>query len=205
MKKYLHILAALFTALATLSATAAPSARQVLDKTAAALTSAKSVTIKFSISGNHNSGAGTLTMSKQKFAYSAGSVSVWYNGKTQWTLNRQEQEVSITEPTAAELMESNPFSVISGYKNRYDVKMSTASKGYYKVTLTSRVRGAQIKSATVTVKASDYTPTAIDATLSDGSALKIKISSVSKGKSLPAPYFEFNAKSHPGVEVVDLR
>ncbi len=179
-------------------------ALQVMDKVTGKLTSSPSMKIAFTIKSSGGNVNGSLTMAKDKFKYSAADQSVWYNGKYQWVRVGGDSEVSLTEPTANELLEVNPFAVITNYKKNYNAKLLPSTKGTYKVELTSRIKGSWIKSAVITVSSSDYTPISIDCMVNKGT-LKIKINSIVKGKALPASFFTFNAKDYPGVEINDLR
>jgi outer membrane lipoprotein-sorting protein len=188
-----------------IGANAAMTAEQVLDKVAASFTKAASVTVSFSFTSNGHAASGTVTACKNKFSYSAGDLAVWYNGKTQWALQRSANEVTITEPTAAELIESNPFKILSNYKKLYTCKMLSSDNSQYKIQLTAKSKGASVKSATVTVNAKTYNPVAIVATMSGKLKSTITVRSISKGKALPNSYFEYNPKMNSKVEVVDLR
>lgn len=186
-------------------ANAAMTAEQVLDKVAASLTKAASATVTFSFSASGRSSSGTVTVCKNKFTYNAGDLAVWYNGKTQWVLQRSANEVTITEPTAEELIESNPFKLISNYKKLYTCSMVSSDKSQYKIKLTAKSKSASVKTATITVNASTYNPTAITATMSGNMKTSITVKSITKGKALPTSYFVYNTKMNSKIEVVDLR
>ncbi len=187
------------------SANAAMTAEQVLDKVAASLTKAASATVTFSFTTNGKSSSGTVTVCRNKFTYNAGDLAVWYNGKTQWVLQRSANEVTITEPTAEELIESNPFKLISNYKKLYTCSMISSDKTQYKIKLTAKSKGASVKTATITVNAKTYNPTAITATMSGSVKTTITVKSLTKGKALPNSYFEYNTKMNSKIEVIDLR
>lgn len=199
---HLFILVAL--TLTSASASAAPSATQILDKAATVMTSSPSATVKFTMSGAAT-GSGSMTISREKFHFTAGDMTVWFDGKNQWALQKSAGEVNLTEPTNAELVESNPFALISSYKTTYNAKVVSSSSGIYTVELTAKQRHAQIRQATLTINAADYHLRTIDATLSDGKKLRVNVTSLNTGKALPASYFQFNTKSNPQVKLIDLR
>lgn len=201
----MKIILSIFMMVMALGANAAMTAEQILDKVAASLTKAASATVSFSFSANGNSGNGNVTMCREKFSYNAGDLAVWYNGKTQWALQRSANEVSITEPTAAELIESNPFKILSNYKKLYNCSLISSTNGVYKVQLTAKSKSASIKSATITVNSKTYNPVSITASMSSKFKTTIAIKSITKGKALPNSYFEYNTKMNSKVEVIDLR
>ena len=201
----MKILITIAMMLCTLTGVHAITAEQVLAKVSTALTSPASVSVTFGFSGSGGSGSGTMTVCRNRFTYNAGDLAVWFNGKTQWALQRSVKEVSVTEPTASELMESNPFNVVTGYQNHYTCKLLTAPAGQYKVSLTAKSRTATVKSAVITVNSGTFIPMSIEATMSGGAKTTVTVKSFTKGKALPQSYFEFNPKMNPEIEVVDLR
>ncbi len=207
-RKLTHIILAvlLLSAIPVAGAHAAtPTAAQILDKTAKTLTSAKSATIHFAYTASSAHSNGFITISSKKFTLSLGNMAIWYNGTLQWALNRSENEVSLTRPTAAETLETNPFAILTSYKQHYTPTLAKASKSEYTVTLRPKSRNAQITSATIRINAANYQPKALTLRLSDGSTVSATVTSVSTGSALPASYFEYNARANPQIELIDLR
>ena len=180
-------------------------AEQILDKAAASLTSAPSVSIKFTTSGSMGNSTGSITMSGNKFTFTSGELSVWYNGSLQWALMRSAEEVSLTKPTASELIESNPFAIITNHKKLYTAKLLDSANGNYRIRLTPKGRHGHLRTATITIGSSNYAVKALSATLNDNSSFNVKVTSTTKGKALPVSYFTFDAKAHPSIELIDLR
>lgn len=197
---FLLALATTFGAMA-----ASPSAGQILDKTAKTLTSAKSVTVKFGYTAGGKHATGSMTMSGKKFTFNLGNIAVWYNGTHQWALNRSDSEVTLTKPTAAEVVESNPFAILTSYKQHYTPSLTQSTKSEYTVTLKPKKRGGQITTATIRINAANYNPVALTLRLTDGSIVTISVNSVSRGASLPTSYFQYDTRSNPKVELIDLR
>ncbi len=181
------------------------SAEQILDNTSKLLRTSPSLTIKFSVKGNNSSGNGTITMSGNMFIFDSDDICVWYNGTNQWTLQRSVDEVSLTSPTTSELIESNPFAIISKHKQLYTSKVISSSPTTYKIQLTPRNRHSQISSAIITINALTFMPSALSCTLSDKSVMNVTINSTSKGKALAKSHFTFNTKAYPNTELIDLR
>ncbi len=206
LKQPRHVLVfllALTTAFGVIAAS--PLAEQILDKTAKAMTSAKSVTVKFGYTAGGNHSNGSMTMSGKKFTFNLGNIAVWYNGTLQWALNRSDNEVTLTKPTAAEVVESNPFAILTSYKQRYTPSLTKKAKSEYIVTLRPKKRGGQITTATIRINAANYYPAALTLRLSDESSVSVSVTSVSSGAALPATYFQYDTRSNPKVELIDLR
>ncbi len=202
-KLVLALLLALVTSLGVMAAS--PSAEQCLDKTATTLTSSKSITVKFGYTAAGNHANGSMTMSGRKFTFNLGNIAVWYNGTLQWALNRSDNEVTLTKPTAAEVVESNPFAILTSYKQNYTPTLTKSTKSEYTVTLKPKKRGGQITSAIIRINAANYNPMGLTLKLSDGSYITVSVTSVIRGATLPASYFQYDARSNPKVEIIDLR
>src|SRR5690554_4515129 len=54
---------------------------------------------------NSQSITGSMIMKGNQFSLTTEDVKVWFDGKTQWALFEQNQEVNITQPSPEELAE----------------------------------------------------------------------------------------------------
>lgn len=167
--------------------------------------SAPSLTINMTLINDGSAVPGNLTMSGDKFRFTTDEMTMYYDGTTQWTLDTGAGEVSITTPTAEELIETNPLAFMRNYSSRYNVRIVSSSSDKYIVRMTSKTKSTYVRTADVTINASTMMPVSVSAALSTGQNLKINISSTSQGKTLPAATFRFDKKRHPNIEVIDLR
>lgn len=197
------ILAAVFAA-STLTARAA-SATSVLDNVVKTINGAPSLTLNVSMQVDGDTYSAVLTMARDKFSYITGGMTVLYDGKTQWTIDTAEGEVSVTTPTAAELAETNPLAFVRAYKTNYTVTLVSQSQNSYVVKMEARSKSAYVRSALITVDGSTWLPTSVSATLSTGQTMQLGVSSATKGKTLPDATFRYDTKKYPGLEVIDLR
>lgn len=206
MNKIKYALIALMTLAGGLSALAADTATQVLDKVVATIQKAPSLTMNMTVLTGSATESAHITVAKEKFTFGSGDLSVFYDGTTQWTYDKGVEEVSLTTPTADELMETNPLAFISAYKNNYNVSMAQApGTGSYAVRMEARRKSAYVRNAVVTIDKSTNLPTAVTALLSTGQKLNIRIVSATVGKALPVSAFRFDTRKYPGAEVLDLR
>ena len=113
--------------------------------------------------------------------------------------------MSITEPTAEELAETNPLAFVRAYKTGYTVSTLAAPAGSYKVKMVARQKSSYVRSAEVTIDAKTWMPTMVTALLATGQTMTIRIASATKGASLPASTFRYDTRKHPGFEIIDLR
>lgn len=112
----------MIVALASLPVSAATSASDILAAMRSKMVSAKAVEIMFTIPGNDGSVQGNAILSGASFVFHTPQMSVWYDGKTQWTFLNSSKEVSITEPTAEELSASTPFAILNSYHESYKAR-----------------------------------------------------------------------------------
>lgn len=201
----MRLLISIVSLLFAFCADAAITAEQVLDKTISRISSAPSVSINMSINGNNEHVKGTMILCKDRFSFSAGDISVWFNGKTQWVLQHSAKEVTISEPNVEELIESNPFALLSNYKKMFTCRLVKSDKSSYVILLTARTRHSAYKSAIVTINRNTFYPTSVEGTMSNGAKTTVRITSLTKGKSLAPSAFQYNPKQHKGISVNDLR
>ncbi len=205
MKRLIYAIFALCTSLLPAMG-AGTNSTDVLERTADAIRKAGSICATFSMTADGHTSEGEIILSGDRFKISSPQMSIWYDGRTQWAYNPDVREVNITEPTPEELIETNPFVIISSFKSNYTSKSLNSPKGTYRVDLTPRENnGLPVKRAILTVDASTYLPTDIAITIDEGQTMAIHIKSLSKGKNYPLSTFVFNKKSFPKAEIVDLR
>lgn len=180
-------------------------AGEVLNKVLSAVESAPSLTLALKAVSENGSGSGSLTVARECFTFSGEDIKVFYDGKTQWTYQPSEKEVSVTTPTANELAEVNPLAFLRNYQANYKVSMLSSTKTAYKIKMVSNRRSLYIRSAVVTINSSTWLPTEVTAELSNGGKLTVTVLSAVKGKKQTSDYFRFSTSANPGVEVIDLR
>lgn len=187
------------------SAAVADDADATLGNTVGQLSSAKSVKANYTLSSAGESASGTLTFAGSRFVMLSPSVKTWYDGTTQWTYLVDNEEVNITEPTAAEIQQVNPFEILTNYRANYTARSLKAASGTKKIELKAKNPHNDISSAIVTISTANSMPREITVTMRNGRKATISISSVVKGGELPVNTFRFPAAQYPGAEIIDLR
>lgn len=104
MKKILTII--VLMAVAVITSTAAnnssSAAKKVLDQAAAKFNIKSGTTANFTISSDKIKQSGTISIKGNKFQATTPSAIVWYNGKTQWTYVKKNEEVNVSTPNRSE-------------------------------------------------------------------------------------------------------
>ncbi|MCI6830065.1 MAG: hypothetical protein MR924_12585 [Prevotella sp.] len=200
MKRILNILMMLAV---TICSANAQTAKLVLDKTASVLSNKGGVTANFSITGkNIGTTSGKISVKGRMFQATTPQAMVWFNGKTQWTYMKSQQEVNVSNPTEAELQAINPYNFINIYKKGYSYTMKTVSAGY-EVHLKATDAKRQIQEMYITVNKSTYAPSQVK--MRQGKKwTTINVSSLKKA-NLSSSVFTFPSKDYPNAEVIDLR
>ncbi len=203
MKKRLLLFAIIFLSAASIYAV--ETASRILNSSANRIKSAKSLVASYVITADGHKQDGIMTISGERFTISSPQMVSWYDGKTQWTYTSHTGEVNITEPTAEELQQINPFAIIRSFSNNYKAQQLKSPAGTKKIRLTALSPKSDIKTVILTLNAKTLYPTRIDLTMGNRQSVAIQISAVEEGPTLPAANFRFDAKKYPGVQVVDLR
>ena len=150
--------------------------------------------------------SGTIKLAGDKFYWTTPAMTVWYNGQLQWAYVKATEEVNLTEPTPAEIASINPYTLITTYKQNFNVKALKAKNSQQRVAeLTPKKKGTQIDRVVLTVNASTWTPQSFQIYYSDRTHSTIALSQLVTGQNFPDATFVFNKKQYPKAEVIDLR
>jgi outer membrane lipoprotein-sorting protein len=181
----------------------AESAKSILDKAAATVSNPSGVQAKFQmISKQFGSTSGTISVKGRRFHASTPQAIVWFDGKTQWTYMKENDEVNVSNPSEAELQAINPYNFINIYKKGFRLSSRSISR-FYEVHLTPTDRKRNIEEMYIIVDQKTYHPTHVKMRR-NGKWSVILISQL-KSASLSDGIFQFNAKDFPKAEIIDLR
>lgn len=203
MKRF--FLSTLATIILALSSMAADTAMETLEKATAKFKSAPSISAAYTINTPEGKVSGRVSFAGDKFTMTSPEILTWYDGTTQWTYSKANNEVTVTTPTAEELGQINPFTVINTFRNAYTAKNVSAPTGFTKIELTAKNPKSEIANAIVTLNGKTMMPTQINLTTRDKKQISILLSSVTTGQKYNIKAFQFYAPNYPGVQVVDLR
>lgn len=163
------------------------------------------ISSQFTLSRVGNSSEGEIKIYGDKFFLSTTQLSIWYDGRTQWTYSTETNEVNITEPTVEELQQVNPFAIINSFRNQYNATLLKSANSIYRIQLTPLKSGnTSISKAVITLNASTLYPTEIALTI-DNNIITIKTKNIKAIKSVSHQTFVFDNKKYPNAEIIDLR
>ena len=181
----------------------AAQARAILNKTAKAIGRAGGVSASFTMA--HPSAgtvSGTIAVKGNKFNARTAQAIVWFNGKTQWTYMKKNNEVNISTPTAAQQQMMNPYTFINIYKSGYKLATKPTGNGN-EVHLVATSGKQSIQEMYVIVNSKTYVPSQVKMK-HNGKWYTISINNFST-KNQPNTLFTFNSKDYPSAEIIDLR
>ena len=177
------------------------SAKQVLDKTAAIVAAKSGAKASFTIKGEQFNTSGTIAVKGKKFQATTPQATIWFDGKTQWTYLKKNDEVNVANPTEAELAAINPYNFIYMYQKGYKYTMEKKN-GSFIVHLTATDKRS-IQEMYITINSKSHIPSQIRMRQQKGWTT-IDISGFKQSK-LSDGMFRFNSKDFPNAEVIDLR
>lgn len=200
MKRILFIFISLLLTIC-IYAQNATQARKILDKTASIISRKGGASANFNISGKYGNSSGTIYIKGNKFNARTTQAIVWYDGNTQWTYMKKNQEVNISTPTEAQQQSMNPYKFINIYKNGFKLGMKNITGGW-QIHLYATNQKRTIKEMYITIN-KNYLPQTIRMRQSNGWTT-IKVSNF-KAENLSDAIFRFNSKEFPHAEIIDLR
>lgn len=177
-------------------------AKSVLDKAAQTITVKEGVKADFKMTGSFGNTSGSISIKGQKFHATTPAATVWFDGKTQWTYLKSNEEVSVSTPTPAQQQAINPYTFINLYKEGYDCTLNKSGADFV-VHLTAKAKDKKIQEMFITVSKQSYQPTQVK--MLQGKKWTIFDITNLKKQSIPDSQFRFNAKDFPKAEVIDLR
>jgi outer membrane lipoprotein-sorting protein len=198
MKKICFLITTMLLSVATYGQTA----KSVLDKAAATVSAKEGVRASFRMSGAHGSTHGTIAVKGRKFYATTPQATIWFDGKTQWTYMKNNDEVNVSNPTEAQLQAINPYTFINLYKKDYEYTLNKSGKEYV-VHLTASNPQTKIKEMFITIDKTSHHPSQVK--LLQGKKWTIFDITDLKKQAIADSQFRFNSKDFPTAEVIDLR
>ena len=214
MKKYILTLAALFT-LSVGFAQPDANARNILDKAYSAYENSNGTKMTFNIITTDENGTeyqpqkGTARIKGNKFKIEMPAIDTWFDGKTQWVLMKDLNEVNISHPSNEEIASISPLALLSMYKTGFTLDTPASEiingKNAFIINMSPTASKSDFKKISVGIDKKTNTVLQVDITLKNGMRNKISINDYNTNYNFPDTEFIFNRDDHKGVEIVDLR
>ena len=191
-------------------------AKELLDQTSIALSQAGGMSVSFTVNVNDEANKikqsfeGQISLKGNKFYLSTPDQEVYYDGKTQWSYDKNIGEVSILEPKPQDIQTLNPVSVFDLYKTNCNYKykgekIDNQKRKVQEISLLPTNVKEDIKQVDIQINQSDSTPVFFLITYYDKSEYRIYIDKYQTKLNLPDSKFVFDTKKYPDADVNDLR
>ena len=188
------------------AASAAETADGMLRKAATSISASSGLTASFTLDYGSQKVSGTMKAAGKKFALQTSSSSTWYDGKNMWTYNAKNAETTLMNPTAQEVAEANPLSIVNSYSSNFTAAFAKGqAKGSKTIILTPKSKQMGYKSVHVTIPDGAGYPSKLVIVPISGQKVTVTISQVKSGQKLPDSSFVYPKSKYPKVEIVDLR
>lgn len=197
-----------------LSRALAQTPRQILDDAAAVFTQKKGVKANFKadsfVKGElQGSVSGSMCIQGNKFQMTTPNMVTWFNGKTQWSYIKENEEVNVSIPTEEELQNINPSTFANLYKSGYNYKMKEVQlrgKACYEITLNAQKKTKGLKTVILNIDKNTKDLMCVRMYPADSrNCTRISVHQLQRGQSFAPSDFEFTPKDYPQAEIIDLR
>lgn len=224
MKRLLLITTTLFITLASFSqksisqrstAQVSSDSKAILDRAYNAYRASDGIKLSFKLYVTDQNGEayrpelGTALVKGDKFKISTSSTDVWFNGKTQWVLIKNANEVNITNPTDEEIATISPLALLGMYQKGYTLKKPVSKtingKSSYVIELVPAKSNKEFVSVHVAIEKRSNTIVQVILKLKNGATNKIDITNYSSNNKFADSEFTFNKNSYKRLEIIDLR
>ncbi|MDR0546846.1 MAG: outer-membrane lipoprotein carrier protein LolA [Dysgonamonadaceae bacterium] len=153
---------------------------------------------------------GDIELKGAKFHLNTPDLETWFDGKTQWVLQKDADEVNVTTPSPEEIQAINPATILSLYKqnckyNYLSEKKDTKGRAVHEIELIPQAKNSDVSKIVLQIGSTDYLPVKIHITYKNKMENIIHIKQYQKQVNFPDSRFVFDAKKYPNVEIIDLR
>lgn len=190
-------------------------AESILDKVYSGYESSDGITLSFKATTQDASGAafqpqdGKALIKGNKFKLTTEAMDVWFDGKTQWVLMKDINEVNISNPTGQEIAAISPLALLGMYKSGFSLKAPVSKtingKSAYVIDMVPASTNKDFKAVSVAIDKASNTVLQVNTTMNNGVKNKIDITNYNANHKFADSEFVFNKNNHKGVEIVDLR
>jgi outer membrane lipoprotein-sorting protein len=214
MKKIILILTACIGLFTSATAQKDAKAKELLDQSSAAFSSAGDVyayftmNIKDEINKISQSFDGTIQMKGNKFKIDTPDQDIYFDGKNQWVYQKSYEEATVSEPTDEEIQALNPKSIFSIYKKncRYQYAGGKTDNKMRKVQEANVFpQKGEITQITVQINEADHLPVLFHIFYKNKIENIIYINKYQTKQNFTDNQFVFDKKQYPHAEIIDLR
>ena len=187
--------------------------QEILDELAQKTNAAKNIQIAFSYEMQnvdadiHESTAGSLVVSGDKYILKIAGQEIISDGKTIWTYIEEAGEVQINEVDAEESF--SPTKLLSSYTADYEASLEKEftenNLNYYLMKLIPKDKDSGFDFVNLKIEKSKMQLSAFILYDFDNNVFSYLIKDYITNVSLPTNAFSFDASKYPDVDIIDMR
>ena len=149
---------------------------------------------------------GSLQLKGEKYKLEIKGQDIFCDGKTTWTFLKDNNEVQVNDVDPKSTEGVTPTTIFTIYEKGYKFAFVGENGNTQVINLyPSNPDKKKFHTIKLEIDKTKKQITSFTVFLKDGSTLEYVLSSFVTNADLPENHFSFDAKAHPGVEVVDLR
>lgn len=148
--------------------------------------------------------SGQILISGLRFRLSYEGIVAVYDGQTLTHYDASEQTLTLSTPSADELLEINPLSFLRARGEGFRMREHGSTTAYRQLLFVPRGK-SNIRQVAVRFSRQTGLPLGLVIWAGGGEWLDVQITNIRAAGSVPRGSFELKASSYPGCEVVDLR
>jgi outer membrane lipoprotein carrier protein len=153
---------------------------------------------------------GTVSLKGQKYHVALGGQEIICDTKTVWNYNKEAKEVQVSNynPDEQTLSPAKLFTLNfydKEYKYKYTGTKKLSNKDCDVIELVPVSTTKQFTKVELLIDKKTSTIAGGNIWQKNGSKVQCEINNFTPNSNIPDTYFTYDAKAHPGVEVVDLR
>ena len=152
---------------------------------------------------------GTAYVKGDKFKLDLSYATTWFDGKTQWVLLKDANEVNISTPSTDELAIISPLALLNMYKSGYTLKepliKTINGQEVSEIEMTPIDKSQELKNISIAINKKSNAAVEVKFTMKNGLQNKLTISEFNINEKYSNEFFSYNKLNHSGVDVIDLR
>ena len=208
MKKiYLSI--AMFFLCSAITFAQSPTAKSILDNVSAKVKSFSGITSNFTYTTTDHNGkkrgdvSGLINIKGQKYYIKQGTTEIFCDGNKTWNYNAESKEVSVGDVTDDDSKTLTPQKLLSDFYDKdFTYQLVSSSGGFYEIDMTPTDKRKNFKQVNVFVDKSKSIITKAKVIDKSDNVIMFSLSSIKTNTEIPDSRFSFDAKAHPGVDVI---
>lgn len=205
--KRIFLLIALAASLVS-TAFAQGDAKAVLDRVSAKLKGNKGISANFTLTTKDKKGAsrgsksGQILVKGQKYYLKQGNTEIFSDGSKNWNYNATDKEVTVTDADDNNAGFTPAKFLGNFYDKDFTYKLASSAGNSYQIVLMPVDKRKNFKQVTVFIDKTKDLVTKAEVLDKGDNIIDFALSNVNLSASVPDSKFAFDAKAHPGVEVI---